>query len=48
MDAASSLSPPSTTLRLNWRVTPLRLTAALIGLTFAVRLTGLTSRPWCC
>ena len=45
MDAASSLSPPSTTLRLNWRVTPLRLTAALIGLTFAVRLTGLNSRP---
>ena len=39
------MSPPSTTLRLNWRVTPLRLTAALIGLTFAVRLTGLTSRP---
>jgi hypothetical protein len=39
MDAASSLSPPSTTLRLNWRVTPLRLTAALIGLTFADRLT---------
>ena len=45
MDTASSLSPPATNTRLDWRVTPLRLTVALVLLALAVRLTDLGARP---
>jgi len=45
MDAASSLRTPLTGLRINVRVTPWRLVAALTFLTLVVRLTGLASRP---
>ena len=45
MDAASSLSAPAARLRFNWRITPWRLTAAVMLLALAVRATGLTARP---
>lgn len=45
MDAASSLRAPATGIRLNWRVTPLRLALCLTLLALAVRVTGLGSRP---
>ena len=45
MDTASSLSAPAARLRLNLRITPWRLTAALVLLALAIRITGLTTRP---
>jgi mannosyltransferase len=45
MDVASSLSAPKATIRLDWRITPLRLAALLSLLALAVRLVGLGTRP---
>lgn len=44
MDAASSLRLPVQGLRLNWRITPLRLAAGLTLLALTLRLIGLNSR----
>lgn len=45
MDAASSLRAPPIGMRLNGRVTPLRLAVCLTLLALAIRITGLGSRP---
>jgi mannosyltransferase len=45
MDAATSLRSPATGIRLNWRITPLRLLFALTIAALAVRLIGITLRP---
>jgi mannosyltransferase len=45
MDAASALRGPAAGLRLNWRITPLRLAAGLMLVALIVRLIGLGSRP---
>src|SRR5438094_3050973 len=44
MDAASALRGPVAGIRLNWRVTPLRLVAGLTLLALALRLIDLGSR----
>jgi hypothetical protein len=45
MDAARSLSAPKPIIRLNWRVTPLRLATALTFLALGLRLIDLGTRP---
>jgi mannosyltransferase len=45
MDAASSLRAPLAGIRLNVRITPLRLVAAITLLALVVRATNLASRP---
>ena len=45
MDAVSSISTPRVGIRVDWRITPLRLGASLILLAIALRLINLGSRP---
>jgi mannosyltransferase len=45
MDAASSLRAPAAGIRLEWRVTPLRLAAGLTLLALSLRLINLGGRP---
>ena len=45
MDAAPTLHGRAPLARLDWRVTPLRLTLALLALALALRLNGLGLRP---
>ena len=45
MDAASALRGPAAGVRLNWRVTPLRLAVGLMFLALTLRLIGIGMRP---
>jgi hypothetical protein len=45
MDAASALNVQSPTMRVGWRVTPLRLAAMLVLLALGVRLIAIGARP---
>ena len=45
MDAVSSIRAPRVGIRVDWRITPLRLAASLISLAIALRLINLGSRP---